>query len=90
MKKFKVRLVAYVLLSVIVVYSLSGCVKKEEQLGFKINSNKSTAPRKKATPKRIRLKETTHFTYWTYQIVEVDGIEYLTNEKGGICPLVKK
>ena len=39
---------------------------------------------------RIYGKEYTIYKGRGYQIIEVDGIEYITNTTGGIYPLVKK
>lgn len=38
---------------------------------------------------RIHGVETTTFDGIDYQILEVDGHEYLSRTQGGICPLVK-
>ena len=39
--------------------------------------------------KRIVGKETTVYSSREYQIIEVDGVEYIST-RGGICPLVRE
>jgi hypothetical protein len=38
---------------------------------------------------RITIKESTLPSDFRYEIIEVDGVEYLCSSRGGICPLVK-
>lgn len=38
---------------------------------------------------RIRGKEHTVYSGYGYQIIEIDGVEYVAPSTGGICPLVK-
>lgn len=37
---------------------------------------------------RITLKESTLPSDFRYEIIEVDGVEYIATSRGGICPLV--
>lgn len=44
----------------------------------------------KTTPTdRITIKESTLPSDFRYEIIEVDGVEYLCSSRGGLCPLVK-
>jgi hypothetical protein len=44
----------------------------------------------KTTPtNRIIIKESTLPSDFRYEIIEVDGVEYLCSSRGGLCPLVK-
>jgi hypothetical protein len=38
---------------------------------------------------RITIKESTLPSDFRYEIIEVDGVEYLCSSRGGLCPLVK-
>lgn len=46
-----------------------------------------TQPTKQIEP-RIKGKGVFHL-YATYEIIEIDGVEYLSTYQGGLCPLVK-
>ena len=52
-------------------------------------SNKVDEPNKVSGKSRIILKEDKIFSGAKYSIIEVDGVEYLCQNNGGICPLVK-
>ncbi len=41
------------------------------------------------TTNRITIKESTLPGDFRYEIIEVDGVEYLCSSRGGLCPLVK-
>jgi hypothetical protein len=41
------------------------------------------------TTQRITIKESTLPSNFRYEIIEVNGVEYLCSSRGGICPLVK-
>lgn len=38
---------------------------------------------------RITIKESTLPSDFRYEIIEVNGVEYLASSRGGLCPLVK-
>jgi hypothetical protein len=50
----------------------------------------TTIKREQEANQRIYGKEYTIYKGTGYQIIEVDGVEYITTTRGGICPLVKK
>jgi hypothetical protein len=41
------------------------------------------------TKQRIFAKESAIYRGAAYHIIEVDGVEYIASNRGGICPLVK-
>lgn len=49
----------------------------------------ATIKRPGEAKQRIYGKEETYYQSTKYQIIEVDGIEYVASNLGGICPLVK-
>lgn len=48
-----------------------------------------TTKRDGEAKQRIIGKEYTVYEHHGYQIIEVDGIEYISSYSGGICPLKK-
>ena len=52
--------------------------------------NESTSKPRNEKKHRIIGKEYTGYKGTGYQIIEVDGVEYITTTSGGICPLVKQ
>lgn len=57
-----------------------------EELPDNLQTNSGVVTKK---TQRIIGKESTVYKGVGYQIIEVDGIEYLSCSSGGICPLVK-
>lgn len=53
------------------------------------NSTPANIARKNPETGRLKVKEVIHNAYFTYEIVEVDGVEYLATNNGGLIPLVK-
>lgn len=68
-----------VLLIVTTLLVLFGCA----------DNNTTTTKRPGEAKQRIYGKEETYYAGVTYQIIEVDGIEYITSNLGGIYILVK-
>jgi hypothetical protein len=65
----------YVLILAIAALGLTGC-------GDRPSSDSEVG-------KRIKFKYSNNEGQFQYEIIEVDGIEYLTSSRGGIYPLVK-
>lgn len=53
------------------------------------DSTKQQAQEPIDIPPRIRFIDGNKNLFLYYQIIEVDGVEYLTSSEGGICPLIK-
>jgi uncharacterized lipoprotein YehR (DUF1307 family) len=64
----------YILIALTLVLVLTGCGNSEEA--------------KTQVEPRIKGKGVFHL-YATYEIIEIDGVEYVATYNGGICPLVK-
>lgn len=63
----------YILLAIIAAFTFSSCSKNE-------------------TKENGRMKFIEKYnkkSFLLYEIIEVDGVEYLSTSRGGICPLVK-
>lgn len=54
-----------------------------------VDSVTETTKREGEAEQRIIGKEQTVYKMTEYQIIEVDGVEYLSNSNGGMCPLIK-
>jgi len=61
---------------------VSGCI----QSNASYNDNTTTMNQ---PAKRIIGKEYTIYEGTGFRIIEIDGIEYVANSSGGICPLTK-
>lgn len=48
----------------------------------------TTTKREGEAQQRIVGKESTMYNGRRYQIIEIDGVEYISASSGGICPLV--
>jgi hypothetical protein len=77
MKKLKIFCV---LLVIIALFVSCNCDKNN------CSGNKCEKPKSN----RITLKEISYFEGTGFVIIEIDGVEYISNSfRGGICPLVK-
>lgn len=63
----------YILLAIIAAFTFSSCSNNKTKENGRI----------KFIQKDITKSE------FLYEIIEVDGVEYLSTSRGGICPLVK-
>lgn len=69
------------LLSLFIIVVLSSCADNGQDKSIKRPGENSV---------RIIGKEYTVYKGYGYQIIEIDGQEYVSTSAGGICPLVKK
>jgi hypothetical protein len=53
------------------------------------NGTRRSVKKDGENPQRIIGKESTVYDFYRYQIIEVDGVEYIATCQGGIYPLVK-
>jgi hypothetical protein len=80
----KNKYIYYVLSFIIVVLTL--CIP----IGLFLKYNSTEFDNKSEySPSRIQLKER-YEKHSIFYIIEVDGVEYIAQYNGGICPLVKK
>lgn len=68
----------YILIALTFLFMLTGCGNSEAE------KTKQTTQ----TNSRIKSKGVFHL-YATYEIIEIDGVEYVSTYQGGLCPLVK-
>lgn len=83
MQKFKISVKTSISICLILVVILLSSCSDNSTSNVKIVNEANEAN------KRIHLKAFERCDIEWYQIIEVDGVEYIAPTNGGICPLVK-